>query len=32
VGRRLAWIRMADDQDVRQIMLIDAPAVLGWQR
>ena len=28
----LAWIRMAGDQDVRQIMLIDAPAVLGWQR
>ncbi len=28
----LAWIRMAGDQVVRQIMLIDAPAVLGWQR
>ena len=28
----LVWIRMAGDQDVRQIMLIDAPAVLGWQR
>jgi AcrR family transcriptional regulator len=28
----LAWIRMAGDHDVRQIMLIDAPAVLGWQR
>ena len=28
----LAWIRMAGDQDVRQIMLIDAPAVLGWER
>jgi len=28
----LAWIRMAGDQDVRQIMLIDAPTVLGWQR
>lgn len=28
----LAWIRMAVDPVVRQIMLIDAPAVLGWQR
>ncbi|HEU5419734.1 MAG TPA: TetR/AcrR family transcriptional regulator, partial [Streptosporangiaceae bacterium] len=28
----LAWIRLACDQDVRQIMLTDAPAVLGWQR
>jgi AcrR family transcriptional regulator len=28
----LAWIRLAGDQVVRQIMLIDAPAVLGWQR
>ncbi len=28
----LVWIRMAGDQDVRQIMLIDAPAVLGWER
>jgi AcrR family transcriptional regulator len=28
----LAWIRQAGDQVVRQIMLIDAPAVLGWQR
>ncbi len=28
----LTWIRMAGDQDVRQIMLIDAPAVLGWER
>jgi AcrR family transcriptional regulator len=28
----LAWIRMAGDPVVRQIMLIDAPAVLGWQR
>ena len=27
-----AWIRMAGDPVVRQIMLIDAPAVLGWQR
>jgi AcrR family transcriptional regulator len=28
----LAWIGLAGDQVVRQIMLIDAPAVLGWQR
>jgi AcrR family transcriptional regulator len=28
----LVWIRMAGDPVVRQIMLIDAPAVLGWQR
>ena len=28
----LAWIRLACDPLVRQIMLIDAPAVLGWQR
>ena len=28
----LMWIRLAADQVVRQIMLIDAPAVLGWQR
>lgn len=28
----LAWIRLACDPAVRQIMLIDAPAVLGWQR
>lgn len=28
----LAWIGLACDQVVRQIMLIDAPAVLGWQR
>jgi AcrR family transcriptional regulator len=28
----LAWIRLAGDQVVRQIGLIDAPAVLGWQR
>jgi AcrR family transcriptional regulator len=28
----LAWIRLAGDQVVRQVMLIDAPAVLGWQR
>lgn len=28
----LAWIRLACDPVMRQIMLIDAPAVLGWQR
>jgi len=28
----LMWIRLAGDQVNRQIMLIDAPAVLGWQR
>jgi AcrR family transcriptional regulator len=28
----LAWIRLAGDPVIRQIMLIDAPAVLGWQR
>jgi AcrR family transcriptional regulator len=28
----LAWIRLAADPVVQQIMLIDAPAVLGWQR
>jgi AcrR family transcriptional regulator len=28
----LAWIRLAADPVVRQITLIDAPAVLGWQR
>ena len=28
----LAWIRQAGDPVVRQIILIDAPAVLGWQR
>jgi AcrR family transcriptional regulator len=28
----LAWIRLADDQVVRQTALIDAPAVLGWER
>jgi AcrR family transcriptional regulator len=26
------WLRQASDAVVRQIMLIDAPAVLGWQR
>lgn len=28
----LAWIRLAEDPVVRQIVLIDAPAVLGWAR
>jgi AcrR family transcriptional regulator len=28
----LAWIRAACDPVVRQVALIDAPAVLGWQR
>jgi AcrR family transcriptional regulator len=28
----LAWIRVTADPVVRQVMLIDAPAVLGWQR
>jgi AcrR family transcriptional regulator len=28
----LAWIRLAGDPVIRQIMLIDAPIVLGWQR
>jgi AcrR family transcriptional regulator len=28
----VAWIRLAVDPVVQQIMLIDAPAVLGWQR
>ncbi|MCK2221593.1 TetR/AcrR family transcriptional regulator [Actinomadura sp. ATCC 31491] len=28
----LAWIRLAADPVVRQIILIDAPAVLGWER
>ena len=28
----LAWIRLAGDPVVRQTVLIDAPAVLGWQR
>ena len=28
----LAWIRLAGDPVVQQIVLIDAPAVLGWQR
>ena len=28
----LGWIRLAGDAEVQQIVLIDAPAVLGWQR
>jgi AcrR family transcriptional regulator len=28
----LTWIRVAADPEFRQIVLIDAPAVLGWQR
>ena len=28
----LAWIRLAADPVVQQTVLIDAPAVLGWQR
>jgi len=28
----LAWIRLASDPVVQQTALIDAPAVLGWQR
>ena len=28
----LAWIRLAGDPVVRRILLIDAPAVLGWAR
>jgi AcrR family transcriptional regulator len=28
----VTWIRQAGDPVVRQVMLIDAPAVLGWQR
>lgn len=28
----LAWIRLAGDPVTRQIMVIDAPAVIGWQR
>jgi AcrR family transcriptional regulator len=28
----LAWIRLAGDPVIRQVMLIDAPIVLGWQR
>ena len=28
----LAWIRLAGDPVVRRILLIDAPAVMGWER
>ncbi|MEC3979981.1 TetR/AcrR family transcriptional regulator [Amycolatopsis sp. H20-H5] len=28
----LAWIRFTTDPVVRRVLLIDAPAVLGWQR
>jgi len=28
----LAWIKLAGDQVVQRILLIDAPAVLGWER
>jgi AcrR family transcriptional regulator len=28
----LGWVRLAGDPVVQQIMLTDAPAVLGWQR
>ncbi|WP_043616036.1 TetR/AcrR family transcriptional regulator [Nonomuraea candida] len=28
----LAWIRLAGDPVVKRIVLIDAPAVLGWER
>ncbi|MFC4114704.1 TetR/AcrR family transcriptional regulator [Nonomuraea zeae] len=28
----LAWIRLAGDPVIQRIVLIDAPAVLGWQR
>lgn len=28
----LAWVRLAGDPVVRRIVLIDAPAVLGWHR
>ncbi|HSS10216.1 MAG TPA: helix-turn-helix domain-containing protein [Acidimicrobiales bacterium] len=28
----VAWVRLASDPVVQRVMLIDAPAVLGWQR
>ncbi|MFI6319645.1 TetR/AcrR family transcriptional regulator [Nonomuraea sp. NPDC050556] len=28
----LAWVRMTGDPVIRRIVLIDAPAVLGWER
>jgi AcrR family transcriptional regulator len=27
-----AWLKLAQRDDIRQIVLIDAPAVLGWQK
>jgi AcrR family transcriptional regulator len=28
----VAWVRLAGDPEVKRILLIDAPAVLGWER
>ena len=28
----LAWIQLAGDHEIQQIVLTDAPAVLGWRR
>jgi AcrR family transcriptional regulator len=28
----LTWIALANDPEVRRLVLLDAPAVLGWQR
>src|ERR1700743_2197291 len=28
----LAWIRLAGDPVIRQVVLVDAPLVLGWER
>jgi AcrR family transcriptional regulator len=28
----MTWIRLAGDPVIRQVMLIDAPTVLGWER
>jgi AcrR family transcriptional regulator len=28
----LAWIQMTGDRVVQQVLLVDAPAVLGWER
>ncbi|MGV9309367.1 MULTISPECIES: TetR/AcrR family transcriptional regulator [unclassified Nonomuraea] len=28
----LAWIRLAGDEVVRRIVLVDAPSVLGWEK
>ncbi len=30
--RCLEWVRIARDPVIQQILLIDAPSVLGWQR